>query len=195
MKAYIHQVLQIVLLTIAGTAGAVVLGLLAYGTNVFDVSSAGFSYISFGLSTSLIFAFYHVRGLSESITAAVVTSAVQFVLSSSAIAMLRAGLFSFGLNLPVVVLAFLFERKLMSMSKVRFLVVGLTFGCMFVLLTLLVGALSGTTGLPATLFQQNFIDGVLLGLGVGLGVGAGEALLHSLQHSPGEHGASTTKHP
>jgi hypothetical protein len=195
MKAYINQVLQIVLLTTAGTAGAVVLGLLAYGTNVFDVSSAGFSFVSFGLSTSLIFAFYHVRGLSESITAAVVTSAVQFVLSSSAIMMLRAGLFSFGLNLPVVVLAFLFERKLVSMSKVRFLVVALTFGGMFVLLTLLVGALSGTTGLPATLFQQNFIDGVLLGLGVGLGVGAGEALLHSFQHSPREQGASTTKHP
>jgi hypothetical protein len=180
MKKYIVQVLQIALLTLAGTGGAVVLGLLVYGTGVFDPTSAGFSFVSFGFSASLVFAFYHVRGLSETITAAVVISAVQLIASSSYITMLRAVIFSFGLNLPVVVLAFLFERKLASLRTFRFLIVSVTFGAMFVLLTLLVSAFSGTAVLPASVFQQNFIDGALLGIGVGLGVGAGEAFLHSL---------------
>ena len=182
MKQFLIQVLKVALITVSGTAGAVILGLLVYGTSVFDISHPGFSFISFGVSGALVFAVYHVRGLAESITAAVVVSAIQFVASSAYITMLRAVLFSFGLNLPVVVIAFLFERKLASWRAVRFLVVALTFGGMFVLLTLLVSVLSGQGGLPATLFRENFVDGLLLGLGLGLGVGAGEAFLHSLEH-------------
>jgi hypothetical protein len=182
MKKYISQVLQLILLLLSGTAGAVVLGLLVYGSDVFGPESPGFAFVSFGFSGSLIFAFYHVRGLSDTITAAVVISAVQFVAASGYITMLQAGLFSFGLNIPVVVLAFLFERKLASYKAFKFVFVSVTFGGMFVLLTLIVGQLSGATGLPASVFQQNFVDGALLGLGIGLGIGAGEAFLHSLEH-------------
>lgn len=189
MKRIIFAGLRIAMLTVAGTAGAIVLGLLAYGTAVFDPTSAGFSFVSFGFSTSLIFAFYHERGLSDTITAAVVVSAVQFVAVSAYVAILRGVLFSFGLNIPVVILAFLFERKLASMRTFRFVFVALTFGGMFVLLTLLVDVISGAEGLPPSVFQQNFIDGVMLGLGVGLGVGAGEALLASLEHHAEERRA------
>lgn len=189
MKRIIFAGLRIAMLTVAGTAGAIVLGLLAYGTAVFDTASAGFSFVSFGFSTSLIFAFYHERGLSDTITAAVVVSAVQFVAVSAYVAILRGVLFSFGLNIPVVILAFLFERKLASMRTFRFVFVALTFGGMFVLLTLLVDVISGAEGLPPSVFQQNFIDGVMLGLGVGLGVGAGEALLASLEHHAEERRA------
>jgi thiamine transporter ThiT len=143
MKRIILASLQIATLTVSGTAGAIVLGLLGYGTAVFDPTSPGFSFVSFGFSTSLIFAFYHVRGLSDTVTAAVVVSAVQFIAASAYVAMLRAVLFSFGLNIPVVVLAFLFERKLASKRTFRFVFVAMTFGGMFVLLTLLVDVLSG----------------------------------------------------
>jgi thiamine transporter ThiT len=189
MNKVIRAGAQIIALTLSGTAGAIVLGLLAYGTAVFDPTSAGFSFVSFGFSTSLIFAFYHVRGLSDTMTAAVIVSAVQFIAASAYVAMLRAVLFSFGLNVPVVVLAFLFERKLASMRAFRFVFVAMTFGGMFVLLTLIVDVLSGATGLPASVFQQNFIDGVMLGLGVGLGVAAGEAFLASLAHHAEERRA------
>jgi hypothetical protein len=148
--------------------------------------------VSFGLSGALIFAFYHVRGLSEAITAAVAASAVQFVAASPYVTMLNAGLFSFGLNVPVVVLAFLFERKLAPLKALRFVIVAATFGAMFVLLTLLVGVFRGTSGVPAEAFQKNFVDGLLLGLGLGLGIGGGEAFIHSLEHPAG--GAPAAKH-
>ncbi|MBP1679466.1 MAG: hypothetical protein H6Q29_1377, partial [Bacteroidetes bacterium] len=141
----------------------------------------GFAFVSFGFSCALIFAFYHVRGLSEAITAAVVASAVQFFVATSYVPRLQAVIFSFGLNLPVIVVAYLFERRLAALRTFRFVVVSLTYGAMFVLLTLLIGSLSGTAEIPAEAFRQNFIDGLLLGLGLGIGVEAGEALLHPLE--------------
>lgn len=190
MKKSIAQVTTIIVLTIAGAAGAIIVGLLVYGSSVFNPASPGFSFVSFGLSGALIFAFYHVRGLSEAITASVIVSAVQFVAGSSYITMLRAILFSFGLNIPVVALAFIFERKLAAQKRIKVAVVALTYGAMFVVLTLLVDLLSAeSTGLPATLFRENFVDGLLLGLGLGLGVEGGEAVMHSL-----EHPAVTEKH-
>ena len=182
MKTYIAQIFKIILLTLSGAIGAIVFGLLAYGSAVFTLISPGFSFVSFGISGALIFAFYHVRGLSEAITAAAVVSAAQLVASSAYITMLRAVIFSFGLNFPVVLLAFVFERKLVSLRWLKFAVVGLTYGAMFVLLTLVAGLLAGSTGLPASLFRENFVDGLLLGAGLGLGVEGGEALLHSLEH-------------
>lgn len=189
MKTYITQILKIALLTIAGAIGAIVVGLLVYGTAVFSLISPGFSFVSFGLSGALIFAFYHVRGLSEAIAAAAIISAAQLIASSSYITMTRAVLFSFGLNFPVVVLAFVFEQKLTALRWLKFAVVGLTYGAMFVLLTLLVGLLADSPGLPPSLFRANFFDGLLLGIGLGLGIEGGEALLHSLKHPRARHGA------
>jgi thiamine transporter ThiT len=179
-KAFI-QIVTIVAITLTGTAGAVVVGLLVYGSNVFNIQSPGFSFVSFGLSGALIFAFYHVRGLSEAITASVVASCAQFIAGSAFITMLKAIIFSFGLNIPVIVLAFVFERKLAAHRRIKFAVVSLTYGAMFVLLTLVSEAVSGGSGLPATLFRENFVDGLLLGLGLGLGLEAGEALLYSFE--------------
>jgi thiamine transporter ThiT len=182
MKKTFKQILTIAVITLAGTAGAIVVGLLRYGSDVFSPASPGFSFISFGFSGALIFAFYHVRGLSEAITASVVISAVQFIAGSAYIAMLRALLFSFGLNIPVIALAFVFERKLAKHRRIKFAVVSLTYGAMFVLLTLLADVISGQGGIPAPLFRENFVDGLLLGLGLGLGVEAGEAFMVSFEH-------------
>ncbi len=184
MKQQLREILTVVALTLSGTAGAIVVGLCTYGTDVFDVTSPGFSFVSFGFSGSLVFAFYHVRGLSESITGAVVVSAIQFVVASQFIAWLRAVLFSFGLNLPVIALAFVFERKLAPLARWKFLVVGMMYGAMFVVLTLIVDVLAGPGGgLPASLFRENLLDGLLLGWGLGVGIEGGEALVHSFEHS------------
>ncbi len=182
MKHYLRHILILIVLTVSGTLGAIVVGLCMYGSDVFSVTSPGFSFVSFGLSGSLVFAFYHVRGLSESITAAVVVSAVQFVVASQFIAWLRAALFSFGLNLPVIALAFVFERKLAPLARWKFLMVGMMYGAMFVVLTLVVDLLAGPGGLPAQLFRENLLDGLLLGWGIGVGIEGGEAMVHSFEH-------------
>ncbi len=183
MKQPLRQILTIAALTLSGAVGAIVVGLCTYGTDVFNATSPGFSFVSFGFSGSLVFAFYHVRGLSESITAAVVVSAVQFVVASQFIEWLRAVLFSFGLNLPVIALAFVFERKLAPLARWKFLVVGIMYGAMFVVLTLIVDLLAGPGGgLPASLFRENLLDGLLLGWGLGIGIEGGEALAHSFEH-------------
>jgi hypothetical protein len=88
---------------------------------------------------------------------------------------------SFGVNLPVVWLAFLFERKLAAFHWGKFVVVGIVYGIMFVLLTLVVGILRNTGAMPAIVFRQNFVDGLLIGLGMGLGVQAAEAFIHSIE--------------
>ena len=187
MRISITQMLTIVLLTLAGTLGAIIVGLLVHGSDVFNPASPGFSFVSFGLSGGLIFAFYHVRGISEAITAGVVASAVQFVAASAYITMLRAIVFSFGLNIPVIVVAFLFERKLATLKQAKFVVIALAYGVMFVLLTFLVDLLTGYTGLPASVFRENFLTGLFLGLGLGLGIEAGEALLQSYEHHVPTH--------
>jgi hypothetical protein len=194
MKTYIAQILKLCLLTVSGALGAIVVGLLAYGTGLFVPESPGFAFVSFGLSGALIFAFYHVRGLSEAITAAVVVSAVQLVASAAYITMLRAVLFSFGLNIPVVVLAFVFERKLTSRWWVKIVVVGLTYAAMYVVLTLLAGLFAGTPALPATVFRENFTDGLLLGLGLALGIEGGEALLHAIEFSGSSKRVAEARH-
>ena len=93
-----------------------------------------------------------------------------------------AAIWSFGVNLPVVWLAFLFERKLATVHWGKFIVVGIVYGVMFVLLTLLVGILRSVETIPALVFRANFYDGFLIGLGMGLGVQAAEAFLESLTH-------------
>ncbi len=71
MKLSVNNILMLFLITLLGVAGSVVVGLMMYGSGVFDTKSVGFSFLAYGLSGALIFAFYHVRGLSEAITAAV----------------------------------------------------------------------------------------------------------------------------
>ncbi len=187
MKKTLSELLSLILITCAGTAGAIVVGLLLYGGGVFNPGSPGFSFVSFGVSGSFIFAFYHVRGLSETITAAVIVSVIQFIVASRWVTLLNAGIWSFGVNLPVVVLAFVFERKLERFQYLKFLVAALTYGAMFVLLTLVVSLLSGGST-PASLdFRLNFIDVFSIGFGIGMGVIAGEIVMHAMHVADAVH--------
>jgi hypothetical protein len=182
MKRYFEQLLRLMLITVTGTAGSVVIGLLIYGKGVFDPATIGFAFVSFGFSGGFIFAFYNVRGLSDTITAAVVLSVIQFVAASAWFPLLNAGIWSFGVNMPVVALAFVFERKLAALKQLKFVVVGIVYAAMFVLLTLVVGVLTGVETLPASVFQSNFLDGLLIGIGLGLGVEGAESFIHSIEH-------------
>ena len=181
MKFDLQQLFTLVLITVMGTAATVAVGLTMYGGNVFHPLSVGFAFLSFGLSGAFIFAFYHVRSVSNTIAAAVVVSAVQFVISTAWFPWVNCLIWSFGVNMPVVALAFVFERKLAHFKQAKFTVVALVYSVMFVLLTLLVAALTGVEMLPAKLFRDNSIDGLLIGLGLGLGVEGAEAFVRSWQ--------------
>jgi hypothetical protein len=180
MPKIVKEALKLLLLVFTGVCGSVVVGLMTYGTGVFRTSNVGFSFVSFGLSGACIFAFYHIRGLSETITAAVVVSAIQFVSSLSWITPLNAGLWSFGINLSSILVALLFERKLAPFRRFRFLAVAALYGAMFVLLTLCLALLTGAEPLEGSVFRQNFVDGLLIGLGLGLGIQGGETVIGSL---------------
>jgi hypothetical protein len=189
MRHWLGDLWRLILITFLGLAGSTIAGLMIYGGAIFIPQSAGFAYyIMFGFSTSFIFAFYHVRGLSNTITAAVSTGAVIFVIASFWMPVLNAAIWSFGVNLSVVVLAFLFERKLANFKQWKFIVVGVVYGAIFVLLTLSVGILTKVAALPPELFQKNYLDGLWLGLSLGIGIEIAEAIVHSVDlHRAAKH--------
>lgn len=180
MLTILSHLWKFLIITVAGTAGSITFGLMLHGSGVFNYTGISFAFVAFGLSGSFIFAFYHVYGLSNSISAALTVSVIQFIVASVWMPMLNAGIWSFGVNLPVVWLAFLFERKLAAFHGGKFAVIGVVYGVMFVLLTLIVGVLSVSTTIPPFVFRENFVDGLLIGLGMGLGVQAGEANIDSV---------------
>jgi hypothetical protein len=181
MKGKFDQLWKLCLITITGLLGSITVGLMMHGSEVFNYMGINFVYVSFGLSGAFIFAFYHISGLSNSITAAVSISSVQFIIATTWMPTLNSVIWSYGVNLPVVWLAFLFERKLAVFHWGKFVVVGLVYGTMFVLLTLIVGVIQNISYMAPVVFRDNFIDGLSIGLGMGLGVQAGEAFIHSLQ--------------
>ena len=187
MKLNWTQIFRLFLITFAGTAASVAVGLIFYGGSVMQPESVAFAFFSFGLSGSFIFAFYHVRNVSETVVAAIVVSTVQFIIGTAWFPWVNALVWSFGVNMPVVALAFTFERKLAHFRQAKFTVVALVYSIMFVLLTLLVAVLTGVEMLPASLFRDNWVDGLLIGLGIGLGVEGAESLIHSWE----EHKAHT----
>jgi amino acid permease len=119
---------------------------------------------------------------------------VQFAIASTWITTLNAAIWSFGVNLPLILVAFIFERKLAPFRQYKFIVVALLYGVMFVLLTLFVSWLGTSQMLPAVVFRQNFFDGLLLGLGLAVGIEAGEAIVHSLEQHSMKHHESIEKH-
>ena len=189
MKHWLGELWRLLLIMSLGFAGSMIAGLMIYGGDVFVPQSAGFAYyIMFGLSTSFIFAFYHVRGLSNTITAAVSTGAIIFIIASFWMPVLNAALWSFGVNLSVVVLAFLFERKLAYFKQWKFIVVGVVYGAIFVLITLSVGVITKVAALPPELFQKNYVDGLWLGLSLGIGIEIAESIVHSVDlHRQAKH--------
>ena len=181
MKQWLGELWRLLLIMSLGFAGSMIAGLMIYGGDIFVPQSAGFAYyIMFGFSTSFIFAFYHVRGLSNTITAAVSTGAVIFVIAAFWMPVLNAAIWSFGVNLSVVVLAFLFERKLAYFKQWKFIVVGVVYGAIFVLLTLSVGIMTKVATLPPELFRKNYVDGLWLGLSLGIGIEIAESIVHSV---------------
>ncbi len=184
MKEILGQLWKLGLITLIGVLGSITVGLIMHGSEVFNYKDIYFAYVAFGFTGAFIFAFYHIRGLSEAITAAVCTSAVQFIVASTSMPVLYSGFWSFGVNLPVIWLAFVFERRLAAFTWGKFIIIGLVYGTMFVLLTMVVGVLQNVSAMPPTVFRDNFVDGLMIGTGVGLGVQGAEAFIHSLHKTP-----------
>jgi hypothetical protein len=181
MKNWIGELWRLFFITILGFLGSMIAGLMLYGTYIFDPQSPAFAYfIMYGVSTSFIFAFYHVRGLSNTITAAVSTSAIIFIIATAWMPVINAIIWSFGVNLSIIVVAFLFERKLEKFKQWKFMFVGVYYGAIFVLLTFFVGILTKVEALPSVLFRNNFMDGLWLGLSLGVGIEIAEAIIHSI---------------
>ena len=181
MEKWFGELWRLVLITVLGFLGGMIAGLMLYGSEIFNPQSAGFAYfVMYGISTSFIFAFYHVRGLSNTITAAVSTGAVIFIIAMAWMPVINAVIWSFGVNLSVIVVAFLFERKLEKFKQWKFMFVGVYYGAVFVLLTLLVSLLTKVEALPSSLFQRNFLDGLWLGLSLGIGIEIAESIIHSI---------------
>lgn len=181
MKPFLDHLWKIALITIVGLSGSAVAGLIRYGSDILNPSGVAFAFVAYGLSGGFIFAFYHVRGLSNTITASVCVGAVQFVVHSAWISMANAVVWSFGVNLSFVAVAFLFERKLAALKQAKFLVVGVILGMVFVLLTLFVVIFTKVESIPAVVFRENFLDGLLMGLGLGIGVELAEMFVLSVK--------------
>ena len=113
MKQFIEELWRLILIAFLGTAGSMVAGLMMYGGDIFNPSGMPFVYyLAYGFSSACIFAFYHVRGLSNTISTAMVFGAVLFLGIAFILPIIFAAIYSFGVTVSVVVLAFLFERKL-----------------------------------------------------------------------------------
>lgn len=181
MKSILGQLWRLALITILGMFGSIIAGLMRYGSSILSPTEIAFSFVAFGFSGAFIFAFYHVRGLSNTISAALSIGVLQFIVSSLQMPVLYSGVWSLGVNLPVVALAFIFERKLVSLRQWKFLVVSVVYGGMFVLLTLLVATLTSVSNMPAGIFRENFYDGLLMGAGIGIGVEVAESFIHSVE--------------
>ncbi len=182
MKNWLGEFWRLSFITILGFIGSMIAGLMLYGINIFNPQSPAFAYfVMYGISTSFIFAFYHVRGLSNTISAAVSTGAVIFIIAMAWMPVVNAVIWSFGVNLSIIVVAFLFERKLEKFKQWKFMFVGVYYGAVFVLLTFFVGILTKVEALPSSLFRNNFLDGLWLGLSLGAGVEIAESIIHSIE--------------
>ena len=181
MKQFMKELWRLFLIAFLGTAGSMVAGLMMYGGDIFNPSGMPFVYyLAYGFSSACIFAFYHVRGLSNTISTAMVFGAVLFLGIAFILPIIFAAIYSFGVTVSVVVLAFLFERKLSTFKHWKFTVVGIIFGKLFVLLNLISLVVSHASGMSAIGFQRNFLDGLCMGIGLGIGIEIAESIVHSV---------------
>ncbi|MCX7984606.1 MAG: hypothetical protein N3A63_06860 [Bacteroidetes bacterium] len=189
MKKFLSELWRLVVIIVLGGLGSLIAGLMVYGGDVFEPLSTAFAYyIAYGLSSACIFAFYHVKGLSNSISAAMVIGVLLFLAITFIMPVKHALIYSFGVTVSVVLLAFLFEKKLSYLKHWKFIIVGIIFGELFVLLNLISLVGSKGTIMSAEVFQKNFLDGLWMGFGLGIGIEIAESLIHSVDI----HRASTT---
>jgi hypothetical protein len=182
MKHLVGFAWRLILITFLGFLGGLIAGLMVYGSEIFIPQSVGFAYyVIYGLSTSFIFAFYHMRGLSPTIVAALFASLLIFLIATLWMPVINSAIWSFGINMAVVVVAFLFEQKLAYFKQWKFTVMGVIYAATFVVITLLVGIITKVEAMPPVMFQQNFLDGLRLGLGLGIGVEIAESIIHSIE--------------
>lgn len=194
MKKFLSELWRLVLITVLGGMGSMIAGLMVYGGEVFEPLSSPFAYyIAYGITSACVFAFYHVRGLSNTISAAMVIGVILFLTITFLMPVKQALIYSFGVTVSVILLAFLFERKLSYLRQWKFIVVGIIFGELFVLLSLF--SMLGTTGatLAAEVFQHNFLDGLWMGFGLGIGVEIAESLIHSVDLHKAQKAPSTSQ--
>ncbi len=184
MKTWYGDLWRLILITVLGFAGSMIAGLMVYGGEIFNSSSTPFAYyIAYGFCSACIFAFYHIRGLSVTVSIAMVIGSILFVGIAFLMPILYSAIWSFGVTVSVILLAFLFERKFSYFKHWKFIVVGIIFGALFVVLRLTVLLITGATNLSPGEFQRNFFDGLWMGVGLGLGVEVAEAIVHSVdQH-------------
>jgi len=182
MKKIVNEVWRLILITALGTMGSIIAGLMMYGGKIFRLTDPSFDYyIAYGFCSAAIFAFYHIRGLSETITASMVLGVVLFIGITFLMPVVHAVIYSFGVTVSVVLLAFLFEWKLAYLKHWKFIIVALIFGELFVVLNLISLVIAGVHDLPPDMFWNNFKDGGLMGVGLGIGIEVAEALIHSVE--------------
>lgn len=193
MKKFLSDLWRLAVIVLLGGLGSLIAGLMVYGGGVFEPMTSSFAYyIAYGISSACIFAFYHVKGLSNSISAAMVIGVLLFLSITFIMPVKHALIYSFGVTVSVVLLAFLFEKKLSYLKHWKFIVVGIIFGELFVVLNLF--SLIGTKGamMAPEVFQRNFLDGLWMGFGLGIGVEIAESLIHSIEL---HWGAANTQQP
>ena len=182
MKMMLGHVWRFILIVLVGSIGSMISGLILYGAEIVNPLSPGYYFIVYGLSTSILFGCYHIWGLGRTIIAALAVSTLFFIVIAVTFHMpiLHSVFWAFGINMPVVVLVFLFERKLVYFKQWKFLVVGIMYGAVFVFISGLVGLITRVSSMPPEYFQKNFVDGLALGIGLGIGVEIAESLIHSV---------------
>lgn len=68
MKTMFGQLWKLALITLTGTLGSITFGLMLHGSDVFNYNGINFAFVAFGISGAFIFSFYHVYGLSNSMS-------------------------------------------------------------------------------------------------------------------------------
>lgn len=181
MKKWYGDLWRLLLITFLGFAGSTIAGLMVHGGDIFNRFSTSFAYyIAYGFCSACIFAFYHMRGLSDTISIAMVIGAILFVGIAFLMPIIYSAIWSFGVTVSVILLAFLFERKFAYFKHWKFIAIGIIFGALFVLLRLIVLLITGASELSPGEFQKNFLDGLCMGVGLGIGVEIAEAIIHSV---------------
>lgn len=150
-----------------GTAASILSGFVFFGTNVFNLRSPLFQFLSFGVVGSVSFALFRANRLRDVIFANVLFFLTLFIASGNRFFLTR--LFYFAV---VVFSVFAYSEwvypKLQSLKLVRPLILAGFFAICFLLVTLILTVLYHTKAMHVLPFR-NMPIGFLIGLGLGIG--------------------------